>query len=591
MLSPSTVIQHLLESGSVATPPSPSTAASLRVAAENAATGAVGPDGRLHITIDEFDAVLRTADGQPLVSVASTGDGGVCLRRPNDFLNFLPFGWVPRQGPVAYVGWSAATARRTVEALRVRGVGASTIALVRDVDPLGAGDWVDFAARHPDTRTVIVEAAPLGYDRQLCQVLEAVGRHVPLVFVDPDGAGRGRDPWFSAWLVSTGAPVVENTGHAAMLAAGLAALEPPAGNRLSIVCESETEAERARSIAATQSDNLEADCVVCDATDRAVLDSVVGDLSHDAVIVRFPSSFADPSAAPEFATRVARAGQQHPEQALLLVADNVPALQALAGASAPPGLPIFDSVRAALRSLSAVLAWSERAQQAPISDRYRLADELRLRRALGTGAGRAARQADLKWQGDVLAGLGVPAAPGRIASYVEDAMMCAAELGYPLEVRACLESEWISRPSFGIARNSEELQSVCAQLQAEAQRRSGGRVQLMLRRIPEGAARIRILAMQHEVYGPVAHVKTSAGSTYVIGVVELAPVEGVLARSGIETGVEPLAISVRTATQALLAATARIDALAAVRLDGVVEPGAGYLATGAAIASPAELDK
>lgn len=216
------------------------------------------------VEVEEADLVLVFDDVTPLpprrgrflvaVSCAreeaalhiDAEDGGVWSRVGDDVLSLLPFEGPAMQGGLAVITDSGSVARQLLQRLGARGRGAAFVG-VASPGEVELADLVDLAARHSEVAAVLLAYARPGDAEALRRVLDAAGRHLPIVELRldrrseapaPVGGDTPPDPSSIGPLFAHAAPsgphggwprTIRATGfdEAASMAVALSDVDPP----------------------------------------------------------------------------------------------------------------------------------------------------------------------------------------------------------------------------------------------------------------------------------------------------------------------------------------------------------------------------
>ena len=301
----------------------------------------------------------------------------------------------PAQGPVAVLAQSDAIQRLVLRHLDGLGWGASFAATCEDEEAWASA--LDAAARHPDVGAILLAAPSWAQPMALAPAIDAILPHVPIAAA-LTGPGTLRR-WLSVARRRCGARVPAR-GESLVLAL----TAPPAGDALAIIAQD-------TQVAAWLSEDAAAHGweVHVETGDPTAVHRLAGSGRFDAIV-----AFADGRPAP----RSLGASQDTGVAPVLWLAGKL---------STPFGSSgeLRASPAAALRWLR---GWGEPSAPGP---RATLRDVARTRQLLqALERGQQDPDAAAHWA----SALGLAAAPSRRVRYVEDALIVAAELGYPIRL-------------------------------------------------------------------------------------------------------------------------------------------------------------
>ena len=303
----------------------------------------------------------------------------------------------PAQGPVAVLAQSDAIQRLVLRHLDGLGWGASFAATCEDEEAWASA--LDAAARHPDVGAILLAAPSWAQPMALAPAIDAILPHVPIA-----AALTGPGTLLGEWLTSRGVDVVRGFQPAVEESLVLALTAPPAGDALAIIAQD-------TQVAAWLSEDAAAHGweVHVETGDPTAVHRLAGSGRFDAIV-----AFADGRPAP----RSLGASQDTGVAPVLWLAGKL---------STPFGSSgeLRASPAAALRWLR---GWGEPSAPGP---RATLRDVARTRQLLqALERGQQDPDAAAHWA----SALGLAAAPSRRVRYVEDALIVAAELGYPIRL-------------------------------------------------------------------------------------------------------------------------------------------------------------
>ncbi|HEX4984656.1 MAG TPA: bifunctional acetate--CoA ligase family protein/GNAT family N-acetyltransferase [Burkholderiales bacterium] len=402
-------------------------------------------------------------------------------------------------GSLAFISQSGALATALLDWSRSRGIGFSHFVSVGDCADVDFGDMLDYLAGDPGTSAILLYIEAVRSARKFMSAARAASRNKPVIVVKsgrvPEGARAAAshtgamagvdDVWdaairragmlrvdtvqelFSAAetlarsraLGGDGLAVLTNGGGAGVMAADALV---HAGGRLARLREN-TLADLHRLLPATWSGTNPVD-IVGDAPEEryaAALDSLLRDGDVAAVLlIHAPTAIVDSGRIAQVCIPVARASGKPVLSCWLGGSAVQPARDAFAAA----GLPAYDMPEQAVQAFLDRLAYQRNQAllaEIPESPPAETAADLPcartiVARALAAGAG---------WLDDadarqVLAALGVPVAPTRIAGSVETAVEAAIGLGFPVVLK--LRSPQVTHKSDvgGVALDLTSAQAV-----------------------------------------------------------------------------------------------------------------------------------
>lgn len=393
--------------------------------------------------------------------VALARGNGIRLIGPNAFglvntdpavsLNalFVPVRAEP--GAVGLLSQSGPLGAAVLDQLQREQVGVSTFVAVGNRADVSVNDLLQYWATDDATQVVLLYLESYGNLRKLGLIARELSLAKPVIAVRPHGVGDS----LCHLLTQAGIVLVESVAEMAQLARVLTAQPLPAGDRLAIVSNAASVArlaagaarraglqvvvprELAGAVAAHDEPVLvgDADTVgfedgTSTETYEQTLRTVADSDDVDAVLVAIvPTLRTSPDAVAAMVTAVDRAVDKP-----LVAAGLVDEHHARFG-----GVPSFvfpeDAVRP-LGHLAALSRWRRR----PTGEVLELTPaDAQARRDLVVGAlgDGGERHLGLLDEGpDLLVALGLPLARGRVVSSAEEAAAAAAELGYPVALKA-----------------------------------------------------------------------------------------------------------------------------------------------------------
>lgn len=447
---------------------------------------------------------------------------------------------------VGVVGTAAGLAARAARACHRRGVpvavtGASS-------DEVGVAALLDACARRTDIAAVLIHGTIDGDHAEVAAACRAIAPHLPILFVS--AASPQDDPYFEPWLASVGAVWTRSLTEAADALAIVRSIEPPADARALVLgAEPATaEATAAQARAAGLFVRVDPD---------AELERALADFENDLVIAVLPEP-PDPLAA---AGALAAQRRANPELSLVIAADGDDAwTRVLRETLEPLGCTVVDGDLDVAVGLRALASW-QRAVAVAGTPPPRPRDPARLRRALA-----AARRPDAavfapEIQSDLVGALGLPFARARRAGYLEDALIAAAELGYPLRMTAIHPAQrWPEVPVWIAVRRSDDLLSDGEALLASVRAEVGQRAELVVADSPEVRHEVECVARRHERYGVVVDVRIDGAPASAVVPLDPRALAATLVRGG---RTEPAFEAIVAGCNAAVAALSSADELGA----------------------------
>lgn len=430
--------------------------------------------------------------------------------------------------PIALIGVSAVLARRHAALALAAGWPTQTWLLDDGVHALGSA--LRDAAQSPATAAIWLGAVPVEALAGALDALADAARRLPVVWsCSPVLAGPHAPA--RAWLAAHGVTLCEDDLACADALATLIGVDPPSGTVVAVLAaDADACAWLTRDLAVHGFDPVHrvTDSVLRDAFEASVdgrYDAVVAHVTAEA----FHSAPTIPTAdgAPWIAV-VDHAGPS--ERTALLAAGAV------------------TSTRVPARALRWLVDWAD-AQTPARADRL---DASAIRQAITASldAGNTPREAQsTAW----LRALGVPKLPSTAVTYVDDVIVEAASVGYPIRIHPTLAGIAPSQLPDGVTcTNVEQLESTAVRLFSEVRGSHARPPQLVLSRPLERSASLHIRSEVDALYGPVLTVM--AGAATILDVRE--PGVDALERALRAAGLEPDALSVAALRGACAAAIA-----------------------------------
>lgn len=392
---------------------------------------------------------------------------------------------------VSVVGSTGALVRRAVRGLTARGLTVATSESAADHATLAGA--LDAAARHPATACVLVYAHRVGSYPRFASVCQAVTPHLPVVFV-PAG-DFAEDSALKPWLESTGAVELRSMSEALDAIPVVGALDVPADNRCVVIGGDESLLGAAATAAKRAGFQVET-------RQGSTLADALGDLVNDLVVAVIEQP---PDQLDQVAAAIGEARSAHPDLPLVIIADGDEAWSKSVRTFVDAGsVCVLDPTVDVAVGLRALADWERRRRiVARPPDKPR--DAARLRRFVKASPDALYSPSA---QAELVGALGLPSARATRAAYLEDALVAAAELGYPLRLAAVHSSmrppdepEWIA------AGSSTELSERAESALAAKTRTLGQRAELLLTESSNGeGVTISVSAFRHDDFGVLVTV-------------------------------------------------------------------------------------
>lgn len=407
-------------------------------------------------------------------------------------------------GAVSIVGSTAALARRAERCLAARDLPVAAISAVGEETSLA--DALDAAARHPATACVLILAHTLTGHAQFAAICRAAAPHLPLLFVS--AADLSADPYLAPWLHSIGVLRVPSLAEALDALPVLTKLDSPAGNRClvvggdeSLLCASAASVERA---------GFEVEYRI-----GQTLADALGRLDHDVVL----TVVEEPVDAQEkVAVALAEARAAHDELPLLIVADGSPAWRSILEQFLDADSVCVVGPTVNLGAGLACLSEWERSRRRLAQPGPRTRDASRLRRVVRAMRSEGAVAYSPATQADLIGALGLPYARSVRVAYLEDSLIAAAELGYPLRIAAVHSGMTLpEQPIWMRVPESSQLMQIAEAELGAATRSIGRRAELVIAEAQKAeTVELRVRGMRHPAYGIVVLISSGDESTVVI---------------------------------------------------------------------------
>ncbi len=381
---------------------------------------------------------------------------------------------LPGAGRVGFFSQSGALGIAILAAAKERGLGLSTFVSAGNRADLSGNDLLQYWQTDPNTDVVLLYLETFGNPRKFARLARRLARTKPIVAVK---SGRHSAP--TPALAASAASIDEASVRALFEQAGvirvetltqlfdtalLLAYQPlPAGPRVAVVGNSSALGVLVADALLDGGLELAGPPVdvgtaappeeFADAVARAIRDSPAESPSEaadpvgaeaaggaDALIAVFVPPIAIPGAAYARALREAVAGSQKPVAAVFLAAEGVPAELSVAredGSPGPGSVPSYPSPERAAAALARVSRYA-RWQARPVGEFVSPPgiDTERARAVVARlGAGHPHRLGDTEAV-ELLACYGIPVVDFRVVPDADAAVSAAAELGYPVAIKA-----------------------------------------------------------------------------------------------------------------------------------------------------------
>lgn len=405
---------------------------------------------------------------------------------------------------VSIVGSTASLARRAESSLETRGIAVASVSHVQE--GVTIADALDSAARHPATTCVLILAHAITDHGHFAGISRAASPHVPIIYVS--ATDMSADAHLRPWLASIGLLELPTLGDALDALPVVTALDSPAGARCMAVGGDEA------LIRASAASIEKAGFVVDFHIGQTLADASVG-FEHDLILTVLEEPI---DAQEQLAVSVAEARAAHPELPLIVVADGSAEWGALLRRLVDSGSVCVAGPTVELGTGLTCLGEWERSTRMLAHPRPRPRDASRLRRVVSAMKVKSVAAYSPATQADLIGALGLPYARSTRVGYLEDCLIAAAELGYPLrlaavhaEMRLPEEPAWVSVP------DSSQLMRTAESVLSTANRLLGRRAELVIAEAQKAAMfEVRVLGLVHPDYGVVVHVSSGGRSTVVI---------------------------------------------------------------------------
>jgi acyl-CoA synthetase (NDP forming)/RimJ/RimL family protein N-acetyltransferase len=451
----------------------------------------------------------------------------------------------PRPGPVALLSESGTIGAALLDRIGDAGLGASSFAAIGNRADVSANDMLRYWADDDRTRLVLLYLESFGNARRFSRIARALSRIKPIVAVRsggvalayPDeGAGLAPDT-LQALVDQTGIIRVDTLSQQLDVARVLACQPLPAGNRVALVGNGggslalaadacvdaglalaqlgpgvsealgRTGGSGARLRASTVDLGFEAggDDLV-----RA-LGAILADEGVDSVLVVCAPAPRQPTA--ELVTAVATARSQAPGKTLLAcVFGPHPITISPEGADGVPVFDFPDDAAYALGRVTRYAQWRE-APEGEVEVPADLApDEVRRRLAGALGEGRTG-QMPTAVALDALGAAGVPLVGSRLVGDAGVAAGAAADLGYPVAVKAAARSRRAKTEAAGLALDVHDEGELRATLARMEQTLGAATWPVLVQRMADPGVDVAVAVTGNPVVGPVLTVGPGGAAT------------------------------------------------------------------------------
>ncbi|MFT6397942.1 MAG: hypothetical protein ACJAYU_002697 [Bradymonadia bacterium] len=293
-------------------------------------------------------------------------------------------------------------------------------------------------------------------------------------------------------------------------------------------------------------------------------------LEHDLVLM----VIEEPDGAPDgLAASIAAARSAHPELPLLLVADGTPLWRSTLERYVDAGSVCVVGPTVDLSVGLACLADWERVRNALSQPRPRPRDASRLRRVTRAMSVESAAGYSPATQADLIGALGLPYARSTRVGYLEDALIAAAELGYPLRLAAIhAQMRLPEEPAWVSVLESSQLMRIAEAELSRANRSLGLRAELILAEAQRAATtEIRVHGVLHPDYGIVVRVSADAESVVVIPPMPMDP-ERLLSELGLPVEHTTLRAAIADGVRSAHSALAEVSSISELTLSLDIGP-------------------
>ena len=396
---------------------------------------------------------------------------------------------------------------------------------------------------------------------QFAAVCRAAAPHLPILFVP--AAELSDDEHLSPWIDSIGLIRVPTLAEALDALPVLTKLDCPAGQRC-VAVGGDASLLRA-SAASLERAEFDVDYRV-----GKTLADALGRLEHDLVlcVVEEPVDAQE-----KLAAALAEARAAHTELPLLLVADGSATWRATLERFVDAGSVCVVAPAVELGvGLECLRTW-ERARRRLAQPLPKPRDVSRLRRVVRAMKSEESAPLSADVQADLIGALGLPYARSTRVSYLEDSLIAAAELGYPLRL-AAVHSEMTleQEPSWVDVPDSSHLMRIAEAELGAATRSLGRRAELLIAEAQRAATvEIGVRGLLHSEYGIVVRLSAGDATTTVIPPVTMEPARQ-LERLGLPTEHTTLRAAISDGVRSAHSALAEVSSISEIALSLDVGP-------------------
>ncbi len=398
---------------------------------------------------------------------------GVLTTDPEVSMNATFAPTMPPPGPISFLSQSGALGVTILDYAAEYGIGIRHFVSVGNRPDVSGNDLLEYWETDAATRVVLMYLETFGNPRRFTRIARRVARRKPIVVVrtgrsvptrrraawSRTASLTGTDAAADALLAQCGVHRAETVEELFDLAMAFGGLQPPRSNRVGIVtnaggpgailadaCEAEGLAvaelapatrEALRSLLGAEGgvrNPVHMDPSTTPERYEQALGIVLADRAVDAGIAAF---VPPPGASQEvLAESVARVAREHPDVPLLAVLmgrDGLPEGRAQLQSAGVPGYIFPESAVRALAALHRHGRWLERPVQAPTTFDV---DTDRVDQILAGALADGRTTLEEREGYGVLEAYGIPTAPWRVATTLEEATAAAGALGYPVVLRA-----------------------------------------------------------------------------------------------------------------------------------------------------------
>ena len=426
-----------------------------------------GPEGAAL----EADLVERTRRyGMRLVGPNCMG---VLTTDPEVSMNATFAPTMPPPGPISFLSQSGALGVTILDYAAEYGIGIRHFVSVGNRPDVSGNDLLEYWETDAETGVILMYLETFGNARRFTRIARRVSRKKPIVVVrtgrsvpprrraawSRTASLTGADAAADALLAQCGVHRAETVQELFDLAMAFGGLQPPRSNRVGIVtnaggpgailadaCEGEGLAvaeltgdtcgslETLLGGRGNMRNPIHMDPATTAEDYERALKLVLADPGVDAAIAAFvPPPGASQAALAQSVARAARAHPDVPVLAVLMGRDGLPEGRAELQSAGVPGYIFPESAVRALATLHRYGKWLERPVEAPkVFD----VDVGRVELVLGEALADGRTTLEEREGFAVLEAYGIPTAPYRFVTSIDEALEAAEELGYPVVLRA-----------------------------------------------------------------------------------------------------------------------------------------------------------